>query len=61
MSISPSALQKAFLPIDILARYMCTARPSCKVGSPFPATVFIPSTKSTNCSPEGMSKGCQAN
>lgn len=57
---SPSLLQKALFPIDVLAAYKCIARPSRSVGSPFPANVFRPSTKSTRSSSEGISMGCHA-
>ena len=59
-NMSPSLLQKAFISIDVLARYIWTASPSRRVGSPLPATVFNPSTKSTLSEARGRSKGCHA-
>ena len=60
INMSPSLLQKAFFSIDVLARYIWMASPSRRVGSPLPAIVFSPSTKSTFSEAGGRSKGCHA-
>ena len=60
INMSPSLLQKAFFSIDVLARYIWMASPSRRVGSPLPAIVFSPSTKSTLSESGGRSKGCHA-
>ena len=59
--MSPSLLQKAFFSMDVFARYIWMASPSRRVGSPFPAIVFSPSTKSTLSEAGGRLKGCHAN
>ena len=61
INMSPSLFQKAFFSIDVLARYICMASPSRREGSPLPAIVFSPSTKSTLSEGGGRSKGCHAN
>ena len=61
INMSPSLLQKAFFSMDVLARYIWMASPSRRVGSPLPAIVFSPSTKSTLSEAGGRSNGCHAN
>jgi hypothetical protein len=59
MRKSPSEFTAALLFMLALQRYVCTARPSRRVGSPEPAIVLRPEMKSTSPS-LGMSKGSQA-
>ena len=60
INMSPSLLQNALFSMDVLARYIWMASPSRSVGSPLPAIVFSPSTKSTFSEARGRSKGCHA-
>ena len=61
INISPSPLQNALLSIEVLARYTWIANPSRKFVSPFPASVFNPSTKSILSLSNGSLNGYHAN